>query len=81
MKKIILGSAIGLFTALAVQAQESIDVTIHEDGAERQETIDLPKSMTYPIDSLLNDWKAKTYIDLAKDCNTSQDNPFFSDSV
>lgn len=81
MKKIILGSAIGLFTVLAVQAQESIDVTIHEDGAERQETIDLPKSMTYPIDSLLNDWKAKTYIDLAKDCNTSQDNPFFSDSV
>ncbi len=62
-------------------AQESVDVTIHENGTERQETIDLPPSMTYPLDSLLNDWKAKTYIDLGKDCDTSPDNPQFSDSV
>ena len=37
--------------------------------------------MTYPLDSLLNDWKAKNYIDLGKDCSTSTENPFFSDSV
>ena len=37
--------------------------------------------MTYPLDSLLNDWKAKTYIDLSKDCSTSTINPTFSDSI
>ena len=31
----------------------------------------LPKSMTYPLDSLLNDWKAKNYIDLGKDSSAS----------
>lgn len=48
---------------------------------ERKESIDLPKSMTYPLDSLLNDWKAKNYIDLGKDCSTAEINPLFSDSV
>ena len=61
--------------------QESVNVVINENGTERTETIDLPLSMTYPLDSLLNDWKAKTYIDLGKDCSTSQVNPQFSDSV
>jgi len=37
--------------------------------------------MTYPLDSLLNDWKAKNYIDLGKDCSTAEINPLFSDSV
>ncbi len=62
-------------------AQESVNVVINENGTERTETIDLPLSMTYPLDSLLNNWKAKTYIDLGKDCSTSQVNPQFSDSV
>ena len=62
-------------------AQESVNVVINENGTERTETIGLPLSMTYPLDSLLNDWKAKTYIDLGKDCSTSQVNPQFSDSV
>ena len=63
------------------QAQESVDVLIHNNGTERQENIELPISMTYPLDSLLNDWKAKNYIDLSKDCSTSTENPCFSDSV
>ena len=63
-----------------VKAQ-SVDVIIKENGNERQESIDLPVSMTYPLDSLLNDWKAKNYIDLGKDCSTSEINPLFSDSV
>lgn len=54
---------------------------IHENGTERQESIELPRSMTYPLDSLLNDWKVKNYIDLSKDCSTSTDNPLFSDST
>ena len=62
-------------------AQESVQVTINDNGTQHEETIDLPVSMTYPLDSLLNDWKAKTYIDLSKDCSTSPENPQFPDSV
>ena len=84
MKKIIIGSSLlfcALLAAPQMRAQESVEVLIRENGAERQETIELPKSMTYPLDSLLNDWKAKNYIDLGKDCSTSTENPLFSDSV
>lgn len=84
LKHLLLGSSLLLCTLAAapcVQAQESVEVLIHENGSERQETIDLPVSMTYPLDSLLNDWKAKNYIDLGKDCDTSTENPLFSDSV
>ena len=84
MKRIILGSSLlfcALFAVPAMHAQESVEVLIRENGTERQESIELPKSMTYPLDSLLNDWKAKNYIDLGKDCSTSTVNPMFSDSV
>ena len=70
-----------LLAAFPAQAQESVNVVINENGTEHTETIDLPISMTYPLDSLLNDWKAKTYIDLSKDCSTSTTNPTFSDSI
>ena len=83
MKKLIIRSALLLATFLAAPlcAQESVNVVINDNGTQREETIDLPRSMTYPLDSLLNDWKAKTYIDLGKDCSTSHENPLFSDSV
>lgn len=69
-----------LFASTLVKAQ-SVDVVINENGKQRHESIDLPKSMTYPLDSLLSDWKAKNYIDLGKDCSTAEVNPLFSDSV
>lgn len=62
-------------------AQERVEVTIQENGTTHEEFIDLPTSMTYPLDSLLVDWKAKNYIDLGKECSTSPENPLFSDSV
>ena len=72
MKRIIAGSSLLFSILLATPqayAQESVDVIIRENGTERREVIDLPKSMTYPVDSLLSDWKAKNYIDLGKDCS------------
>lgn len=70
------------FSAIFQDAKaQSVEVVIHENGTERKENIELPKSMTYPLDSLLNDWKAKNYIDLGKDCSTAETNPQFSDSV
>lgn len=83
MKKLINYCPLAFLLLLATPqvAAQSVDVLIHENGTERKESIELPKSMTYPLDSLLNDWKAKNYIDLGKDCNTAEINPFFSDSV
>ena len=68
-----------LCTPSMVQAQESI--VVHEKGTNRTDTIELPTSMSYPLDSLLHDWKAKTYISPNKDCSTSDINPQFSDSI
>ena len=83
MKTLIINSALLFATFLTTPlcAQESVNVVINENGIQREETIDLPQSMTYPLDSLLNDWKAKTYINLGKDCSTSHENPLFSDSI
>lgn len=76
----ILFSLFLLFSQ-GVVAQESVGVRVVDNGVERVDTIDLPTSMTYPLDSLLADWKAKNYIELNQDCSTSKDNPVFSDSV
>ncbi|WP_420186528.1 transglycosylase SLT domain-containing protein [Bacteroides pyogenes] len=83
MKKLIIYyPIIFLFLTVALRAEaQSVDVVIRENGTVRRESIDLPKSMTYPLDSLLTDWKAKNYIDLGKDCNTAEINPYFIDSV
>lgn len=71
-----------LFLLVTPQVKaQSVDVLIKNNGREHRESIDLPKSMTYPLDSLLSDWKAKNYIDLGKDCSTAEINPLFSDSV
>ncbi|MDR0895353.1 MAG: transglycosylase SLT domain-containing protein [Prevotellaceae bacterium] len=66
---------------LSAQAQESVEVRVRENGVERQDSIELPRSMTYPLDSLLVDWKAKTFVTPDKDCVTLPDNPQYPDSV
>lgn len=70
-----------LLLSAPARAQENTAVLIAEDDAQHTDTIGLPTGMTYPLDSLLNDWKAKTYIDIGKDCSTSHVNPQFSDSI
>lgn len=45
------------------------------------EEIELPESMTYEVDSLLNTWLAQNYITTDEECNASNFNPQFSDSV
>ena len=70
-----------LLLSAPARAQENTAVLIAEDDAQHTDTIGLPTGMTYPLDSLLNDWKAQTYIDIGKDCSTSHVNPQFSDSI
>ena len=78
MRNIYALLLLGSLTAMPVHAQQSAEEAI---GTQQEDSIDLPRSMTYPLDSLLGDWHARTYIDPARDCSTSPDNPQFSDSV
>jgi membrane-bound lytic murein transglycosylase D len=79
---VIFSFQFSVFNFIYAQEPETFNVTVHDSsGGSHTETFELPLSMTYPIDSLLADWKAKNYIDLGKDCSTSDENPFFSDSI
>ena len=81
MRNIYCLLLLGASLAMPASAQESVEVLVSENGTQREDTIELPMSMTYPLDSLLGDWHARNYIDLSKDCKTSPDNPQFPDSV
>lgn len=48
---------------------------------QAQESEELPLGMTYPIDSLLNDWKNKNNLIYDLDCTNSAVAPQYSDSV
>ena len=69
------------FCAIAYADAQSVEVAYEKNGKIEKEDIELPMSMTYPLDSLLNEWKVKQYIDWGKDCETSKINPEFADSV
>ncbi|MDR0745983.1 MAG: transglycosylase SLT domain-containing protein [Mediterranea sp.] len=71
-----------IITLVQAKAQ-TVEVIFYEDGKERHEEIDIPVSLTYPVDSLLSDWKARNYIVRYNDndCYTSEVNPVFSDAV
>lgn len=84
MKKLILTSILLLGSLTGTPglfAQESVHLRIHENGTEREENIELPVSMTYPLDSLLTDWMAKAYITPAQEPITTTESPVFSDSI
>ena len=59
----------GTLPVLGQEVGESIEVIVHENGQEIKEEIGLPLSMTYPIDSLLADWKVKNLISTVSDCD------------
>lgn len=80
MKKFSFIISLLLLTALITNAQ-SISTTIQKNGMAQEENIPLPRSMTYEVDSLLNEWCSKNYLSLSKDCQSSNENPTFSDSV
>ena len=48
------------------------------DGEGNEEVIEFPEAMTYDLDSLLNLYMAKTYLDEADDCNMKNINPVYT---
>jgi membrane-bound lytic murein transglycosylase D len=49
--------------------------------AQEETDVPIPVAMTYPLDSLLNEWNAKTYLTPSADCDPSAGNPSYPDSV
>ena len=52
---------------------------IDEQGSA--EDIDFPESMTYNLDSLMNEYMSKTYLEPDNDCQMKDENPTFSKEV
>ncbi len=82
-KKAIMISAAMLLTSLCnAQAQDDngneISVT---DSKGNQEIIEFPEAMGYELDSLLNLYMAKTYLDADEDCQMKDINPTFEKEV
>ncbi len=48
------------------------------DQSGNEEVIEFPEAMTYDLDSLLNLYMAKTYLDEPQDCNMKDINPEFT---
>ena len=78
MKKIL--AFFLLLLSLNLSAQTS--VTVHSSLTGKDEEIDIPENMTTAIDSLLHDWHAKNFLSAPlEDCNYSDINPIYSDSI
>ncbi len=56
---------------------ENDELTV-TDQEGNEEVIDFPEAMTYDLDSLMNLYMAKTYLDADADCRTTDENPTFS---
>lgn len=57
-----------------MQAQNEKDEIIVTDNDGKEETIDLPEAMNYEVDSLLNLYYSKTYLQQDEDCNYRDEN-------
>ena len=86
MKIKTISTIIALMLTVSTTAQvntaeedETIDdeITV-TDQKGRQEVIEFPEAMTYDLDSLLNLYMAKTYLDEPSDCNMSDVNPVYT---
>ena len=59
------------------EPDEEDEITV-VDQSGNEEVIEFPEAMTYDLDSLLNVYMAKTYLDEPQDCNMKDVNPEYS---
>ena len=86
MKIKTISTIIALMLTVSTTAQVNTaeeDETIEDeitvtDQKGRQEVIEFPEAMTYDLDSLLNLYMAKTYLDEPSDCNMRDVNPVYT---
>lgn len=80
MRTIFFTILISVCLIARVNAQNT-DVTVQPDEGTGEESIDLPVGMTYEVDSLLDDWQSRNYITSLGDCQMSDINPSYCDSI
>ena len=59
------------------EPDEEDEITVLDQNGD-EEVIEFPEAMTYDLDSLLNVYMAKTYLDEPQDCNMKDVNPEYS---
>ena len=80
-KYLFLITTILLGQTCVMQAQTDNQITVTNDKTGKKEVIELPEAMTYNLDSLLNEYNAKTYLTPDTNCNMQNVNPIFSKDV
>ncbi|MGM9733702.1 MAG: transglycosylase SLT domain-containing protein [Prevotella sp.] len=87
MKKFLISVALLLASNVAIQAQIEEDYEDDEDEITvtdeegKEEVIEFPEAMTFELDSLLNLYMSKTYLDEDNDCRMKDVNPVFEKEV
>lgn len=59
-----------------MEAQNTI--TVFDENAGQEETIEIPENMIADVDSLLSEWYSRTYLDKEEECHMKEENPVFS---
>ena len=87
MKKYIISVALLFASNMAIQAQIEEDYEDDEDEINvtddngQEEVIEFPEAMTFELDSLLNLYMSKNYLDENNDCRMKDVNPVFEKEV
>ena len=87
MKKYIISVALLFASNMAIQAQieedyedDEDEITVTDDNGQ-EEVIEFPEAMTFELDSLLNLYMSKNYLDENNDCRMKDVNPVFEKAV
>ena len=87
MKKFIISAALLLASNVAIQAQieedyedDEDEITVTDNNGQ-EEVIEFPEAMTFELDSLLNLYMSKNYLDEDNDCCMKDVNPVFEKEV
>ena len=87
MKKFIISAALLLASNVAIQAQieedyedDEDEITVTDNNGQ-EEVIEFPEAMTFELDSLLNLYMSKNYLDEDNDCRMKDVNPVFENEV
>ncbi len=80
---ILFGISVNIQAQIVAENEEEVDeedeiIVVDQSGNE--EIIEFPEAMTYDLDSLLNEYMAKTYL-TSGDCNMKNENPSYPEEV
>ena len=87
MTKFFISAALLFASNVAIQAQieedyedDEDEITVTDDNGQ-EEVIEFPEAMTFELDSLLNLYMSKNYLDENNDCRMKDVNPVFEKEV